>query len=41
VEYIEAEEIPIVADFAAQNGFGKQYLYDRPGFSYLAGVSYL
>ena len=31
--YIEETEIPIVADFAAQNGLHKQYLYDRPEFS--------
>jgi len=32
-EYIETNDIPIVAEFAYQNGFGKQYLYDRPEFS--------
>lgn len=32
-EYIDTTDIPIVAEFSYQNGFGKQYLYDRPEFS--------
>lgn len=38
-EYIESEEIPILAKFAANQGFGKQVLYDFADtdeeFSYL------
>lgn len=32
-QYIADTEIPIIAEFSYQNGFGKQYLYDRPEFS--------
>lgn len=32
-EYIETEEIPIAAEFAASNGFSKGLLYDWPEFS--------
>jgi hypothetical protein len=31
--YIAKEKIPIVAEFAAQNGLHKQWLYDQPEFS--------
>jgi hypothetical protein len=32
-EYVDQTDIPIIAEFSYQNGFGKQYLYDRPEFS--------
>jgi hypothetical protein len=31
--YIAREKIPIVAEFCAQNGLYKQWLYDQPDFS--------
>ena len=37
--YIEETEIPVVAEFASKNGFGKQYIYDREEFSYLIKVA--
>ncbi|GMK49143.1 hypothetical protein PghCCS26_62730 [Paenibacillus glycanilyticus] len=33
--YIQETEIPIIAEFAYQNGFGKQYFQDREEFSFL------
>ena len=30
--YIEAEKIPIVAEFAARNGLSKQFLYEQSEF---------
>jgi hypothetical protein len=38
-KYIEETDIPIIAEFAYQNGFGKQYLYDRPEFSDLIKIA--
>jgi hypothetical protein len=37
--YIEETDIPIIAEFSYQNGFGKQYLYDRPEFSDLLKIA--
>lgn len=34
-EYIATTDIPIIAEFAYQNGFGKDYIYDRAEFSEL------
>lgn len=38
-KYIEDTDIPIIAEFAYQNGFGKQYFYDRPEFSDLLKIA--
>lgn len=38
-KYIDATEIPVIAEFSYQNGFGKQYLYDRPEFSDLIKIA--
>lgn len=34
-QYIEETEIPIIAEFAYKNGFGKQYFHEREEFSNL------
>jgi hypothetical protein len=34
-QYIEETDIPIIAEFAYQNGFGKQYFHEREEFSNL------
>jgi hypothetical protein len=37
--YIEETEIPIIAEFAYQNGFGKQYFHEREEFSNLIKIA--
>ena len=34
-DYIKSTEVPIIAEFAYQNGFGKQYFHEREEFSNL------
>lgn len=34
-DYIDSTDIPIIAEFAYKNGFGKDYIYDRAEFSEL------
>lgn len=37
-DYIDRSDIPIIAEFAYQNGCGKQFFYDRPEFSDLLKI---
>lgn len=37
--YIEKTDIPIIAEFAYMNGFGKQYFHERQEFSNLIKVA--
>ena len=37
--YIEETDIPIIAEFAYMNGFGKQYFHERQEFSNLIKVA--
>lgn len=38
-QYVKETEIPIIAEFAYQNGFGKDYIYDRVEFSELRKIA--
>lgn len=37
--YIEENDLPIIAEFAAQNGLWKSYFYDHPEFANLIKIA--